>query len=676
MDNNESGFERLTWDDLTIWAGTKTLSRGKSYKNQVRELNLTKDRGILAWVDGTEPYATMVGMDSSGKLSGICSCPNPWTPCKHCVAVVLDYLDSLKAKKDVPEASLSDRRFQVIEEKKNPRISDLYSDDEDEDDIDSEFEETAGLSEEQGDLDETIVRPVRKRSNNRMALVRRTLENMTKDQLLEFIVNLIDEYPDIANRIEEKEDLKSGRAHKIVRSIRAEIEQLSSEPAWQNHWSGEGNIPDYSHIRTRLESLLSSGHADEVLELGKDLWDLGNEQVESSDDEGETGEQIAECMKVIFQALDKSTLAFPDQILWIIDAYLDDEFGMLDDPKDYFDDNQYDENAWNEVANTLLNRLGNLPLSNKSETFHEDYKRQQIVDWAIMALELSGREQEIVPLLKREAPITQCYVLLIERLLEAGMRVEAKATAVEGFQLTIDKAPGIAWQLEDKLRRMAEEDKELSMVAAYRAMEFFNHPSLESYKNLEKAAEAVHAWPIVKGTAMTFLQTGVRPDVKARTGKDKAVCRDIKLWPLPNPEISIEHKDSRYQQFPDVSPLIAISIYEKDSHEVLRWYAIAKKTPYLSSSFDTQVAEAVKNSHPDESLKIWWKLAENQINLVKTSAYEVAAMYLRQMRDVYQKTQRVDDWNTLIAGIRAKHKAKRNLMQILDGMMGKRIVDA
>jgi uncharacterized Zn finger protein len=449
---------------------------------------------------------------------------------------------------------------------------------------------------------------------------------MTKDQLLEFIVNLIEEYPDIANRIEEKEDLKSGRAHKIVRSIRAEIEQLSSEPAWQNHWSGEGNIPDYSHIRTRLESLLSSGHADEVLELGKDLWDLGNEQMESSDDEGETGEQIAECMKVIFGALEKSTLASPEQILWMIETFLEDEFGILDDPKDYFDDNQYDDNAWSEVANTLLNRLGNLPVSNKSETFHGDYKRRHIVDWAITALELSGRKQEIVPLLKREAPITQCYVLLIERLLEAGMRVEAKATAVEGFQLTIDKAPGIAWQLEDKLRKMAEEDKELSMVAAYRAMEFFNHPSLESYKNLEKAAEAVHAWPIVKGTAMTFLQTGVRPDVKAKNGKDKAVCRDIKLWPLPNPEISIEHKASRYQQFPDVSPLIAISIYEKDSHEVLRWYAIAKKTPYLGSSFDTQVAEAVKNSHPDESLKIWWKLAENQINLVKTSAYEVAAM--------------------------------------------------
>lgn len=410
--------------------------------------------------------------------------------------------------------------------------------------------------------------------------------------------------------------------------------------------------------------------------MGKDLWSLGNEQLESSDYEGETGEQIVECVKVVFRALRKSTLASPDQVLWMIETFLEDEFGILDDPQDYFDDNQYDDHAWSEVANTLLNRLGNVPLSDKGETFHEDYKRQQIVDWAIMALELSGREQEIIPLLKREAPITQCYVLLIERLIEKGMRVEAKATAVDGFQITIDKAPGIAWKLEDKLRRMAEEDKQLSMVAAYRALEFFNHPSLESYKNLEKAAEAVGEWTTVKEVAIAFLKKGVRPDVKAKTGKGEAVGSDINLWPLPNPEISVQHKASRYQQFPYVSSLIEISIYEKDTHEVLRWYAIAKKTPFLGTSFDAQVAEAVKNSHPDESLKIWWKLAENQINLVKTSAYEVAAMYLRQMRDVYQKTGRVDEWTTLIAGITEKHKAKRNLMRILDGLMGKRIIDA
>jgi uncharacterized Zn finger protein len=675
MAKNQSGFAQLTWDDLSTWAGSTSLSRGKSYKNQVQDLNMTKDGGIIAWVQGSELYATKVMIDSSAKLSGSCSCPSHWTPCKHSVALVLSFLDALKSKQGVPEASANDRRFRLIEEKKSGRTSDWYQDDEEEEDVDSESVGTSQESAEQDDSD-LPEPPRRSGKTHRANVVRRKIESMSKDQLVEFVVNLIDEHPEIGARIEEEEDVRSGRISKTVRSIRSEIEKLASESAWQNHWSGEGYIPDYSHVRARLESLLNSGHADEVLDLGKDLWSLGNEQLESSDDEGETGEQIAECMKVIFRALEKSTLASPDQILWMIEIFLEDEFGILDDPQDYFDGNQYDENAWSGVANTLLNRLGNLPLSNERETFREDYKRQQIVDWVIMALELSGREQEIVPLLKREAPLTQCYCLLFERLLEAGMRVEAKATAVEGFQLTIDKAPGISWQLEDKLRRMAEEDKQLSIVAAYRALEFFNRPSLESYKNLEKAAEAVGEWTTVKEAAMTFLQTGARPDVEAKTGKGKAVGSDINLWPLPSPEISIEYnRASRLQQFPDVSSLIEISIYEKDTHEVLRWYEIAKKTSFLATSFDTQVAEAVKNSHPDESLKIWWKLAENQINLVKTSAYEVAAMYLRQMRDLYQKTGRVDEWTTLIAGIRAKHKAKRNLMQILDGMMGKRIID-
>ncbi len=141
---------------------------------------------------------------------------------------------------------------------------------------------------------------------------------------------------------------------------------------------------------------------------------------------------------------------------------------------------------------------------------------------------------------------------------------------------------------------------------------------MKSYKNLEKAAEAAGEWTTVKEAAIAFLQTGARPDIKAKTGKGKAVGSDINLWPLPSPEISIEYRASRLQQFPDVSPLIGISIYEKDTHEVLRWYEIAKKTPFLAISFDTQVAEAVKNSHPDESLKIWLRLAEHQINLVKT----------------------------------------------------------
>ncbi len=52
----------LTWADLEAWAETKIISRGTSYQKSgyVRDLAVTADGGLLAWVRGTENYATSV----------------------------------------------------------------------------------------------------------------------------------------------------------------------------------------------------------------------------------------------------------------------------------------------------------------------------------------------------------------------------------------------------------------------------------------------------------------------------------------------------------------------------------------------------------------------------------------------------------------------------------------
>lgn len=258
MSKKDPGFAQLTWDDLATWAGSTSLSRGKSYKNQVQDVNITEDGGIIAWVQGSELYATKVMIDSSGKLSASCSCPSHWNPCKHSVALVLSFLDSLKSKQDIPEASVNDRRFRLIKEKKNGRTSDWYQDDEEEEDVDSESAGTFQKSVVQEDSD--LPEPAKCSGKTHGAsVVRRKIESMSKDQLIEFVINLIDEYPKIGARIEEEEDVRGGRISKNVRSIRSEIEKLASEPGWQNHWSGEGHIPDYTHVRSRLESLLNLG---------------------------------------------------------------------------------------------------------------------------------------------------------------------------------------------------------------------------------------------------------------------------------------------------------------------------------------------------------------------------------------------------------------------------------
>jgi len=675
MTKAESSFEQLTWDDIASWAGSRILSRGKTYKVQVSDLCHTNDGGILAWVRGTENYATLVRRGSPGNLSSICTCPYAGNPCKHSVATVLAFLDKVKNKQDVPHVPKADRRLALIEGGSSEEITDpLWGEDEG-GEAEQDYYESEQVTGEKHSTPKGRFRPSRTRKASRGEIVRQRIESMGSEQLVEFVINLVKEYPEIGRKIEEEEDLKAGRVTKIVRTISAEIEKLASEPSWRNSWSGEGNTPDYSRVRERLQSLLDSGHADEVVGLGKELWHLGNEQVGSSDDEGEVGCQISECMTVILQAVTKSSLSIRDQILWTIDTCLSDKYGLLDGSKNYLAKFN-DKKSWTEVADSLLSRLETAAEIHKITDFSSRYGRQQVMNWAIEALARCGRRKDIIPLLEREAPITQCYGTLVERLLSANRRAEAKVAAVEGFRHTIDSASGIAWDLEVKLRRMAEQDKDLPMVAAYSGLEFFHRPSLNSYKAFRKAAEVARQWPAVREAAIRFLETGSRPDLQEPETLCNAKSKGNEPWPLPYTQISIFSRETMRHQFPDTITLIRIAIDEKDTDEVIRRYNLVKNSRFFDGSIDNDVAEAVQGSHPDVSLKIWKNLAEAQIKMVKPAAYEVAAGYLRKMRDLYQKTHRIADWTALVNSIRAAHKPKRSLMQILDTLEAKRIVDS
>ncbi|HET7087560.1 MAG TPA: SWIM zinc finger family protein, partial [Anaerolineae bacterium] len=112
-------FEDLTWDDLEDWAGSSVVSRGRSYQrsHHVQDLARTPGGGLIAWVLGTEKYATRVDFGEGG-LTSACTCPY-WTTCKHAVAVVLEYLESAKRKTEIP-----------IVTERDPRLADLRDVDE------------------------------------------------------------------------------------------------------------------------------------------------------------------------------------------------------------------------------------------------------------------------------------------------------------------------------------------------------------------------------------------------------------------------------------------------------------------------------------------------------------------------------------------------------------------
>lgn len=639
---NES-LHSLTWEDLRQWAGSTIMGRGKTYIKNVSALARTESGGLIAWVAGTEDYATNVEADEDGELDWFCSCPYDLGPCKHAVAVVLAALEQEKAGRKLPRVD---------------KQGDLYLAVFDETDDDDEFR----------DEDDRVITVASSGSGGgKNPAVAGILGKKSKEELIVLLTDLAARHPEVKRKILEDDQLRSGRIDKLAIALRKEIKAVTGESAWNNHWNDEGNRPDYSHIKEQFAALLKEGHADIVVELGRDLWQRGNEQVEQSDDDGEVAYEIGGCMEIVFQAVKVSSRSRPEQLLWMIDIVIEDQYAISDSCEQFIRNKTYGKKDWAEVAGCLQERINTMPAP-KPDNFSSTYQRKRLMNWLIEALERSGQRKKVIPLLEREADSTQCYERLVDTFLQSGNSDKARDWCVKGFQKTVDNASGIAANLQKKLRELAWQENKFDLVASYRSQDFFNNPSPANYLELEKAAETIGCWPAVRTAVLSFLESGRRTDMTDAASSGQP-------WPLPSPEVEAKSDKMFRRDFPDLGNLIEIAILEKRFDDVVQLYQTQQKTIRWGIGKGREVAAAVAGTHPDISLAIWKKLAEGLIDLVKPKAYEEAAGYLRKMHNIYQETGRLEQWRTLIQTLRAAHKAKRRLMEVLDLLENKRIID-
>lgn len=656
-------FGDLTWDDLADWAGDRIVGRGKSYRRRVEDLCVTADGSLLAWVEGRDRYATTVSMTSEGTLSSQCTCPYSWGPCKHAVAVIVAYLDAMKKKQAPPQPEADDERL-------------------------SELAEAQDALEDENDAADAI-RGVMAEQSRTHDLLRKHLANKSKKELIDLLMAGGDTIPELRQRLSDEAELREGNIAKLITSARKEVDEASREPCWTNHWRGESQLPDYSRARKRLEDLLAAGQADAVVELGSHLMKRGIAQVEQSHDEGETGMEIGEAMQVVFKAVRESTLSPARRILWEIDLRLQDGYCILDGINGLCDTvGSPDQDAWLEVADDMADRLARMPArkTQDRDDVSSKYEREQVMRWLLRALERAGREEEIASVLQREASNTDCYGDLVDRFVAAGETEKAQEWARKGFIETQERAPGIAWSLEGKLREIAEQEGNASLVAAYRAAEFFYRPDIEGYNQLQVAATEAEVWNAIRGPVVSYLETGKRPDIAravsgrsirkgekpARANRGRKSTATPDAWPLP-PTVLPHGVKTRWSRFPDRSTLIDIAIAEDRHEDALRWYGEeGKQHRYGDDRTGQKVAEAVQETHPDEALAIWKNMVARELVHAKPAAYQTAGGHLKKIKAVYRRAGRISEWTEYLAGVRERNARRPRMLDVLNKLEGKR----
>ncbi|MGH7183951.1 MAG: SWIM zinc finger family protein [Nitrospiraceae bacterium] len=646
-------FKHLTWDDLQEWAGATIVSRGQSYQrsSQVQGLARTSRGCLIAWVQGTHRYATTVETKYK-KLNSACTCPFGGVY-KHAVAVVLDYLEHAKHNHTIPTVTEQDHRLQLLQNTA----------------VDEEWNEEENTHEANEDIDHAPSRRSRKSTTDTF---QDFLEQHTQPQLIALLQDLAHRYPDALQFLQDRHNLSVGAVPKLVKAVRAEIAALSQEPGWSDHWNDEGSIPDYSRVRDRLKGLQAKGHADAVVDLGAELLEAGTKQVEMSHDEGETGEEIASCLDIVFQALPHSSRSLAEQMRWAVEADLSDAYELCRGAKAFWDQ-KHPAAAWNILAEQLALRLEQDRSTQSQGTFSDTFQRDRLSNWLIMALERAGRREDIIPLCLQEAERTGSYLRLVEQFKKTKRWEEAEQWIHKGIAATEKRWPGIADQLRTAFREIRERAQDWLRVAALRADDFFREPNLQTFQALQKAAQRAGARPAVRSAAMYYLETGTGPQPTARMVQDQT----IPPWPLP--ESGLKNTTEPPPIHPPLTDtLIAIAIAEKRPDEVLRWYDQRKpRSRGLDYGWfaEDNIAEAVVGTYPDRAVAIWKQLAEKQIALTKPKAYEEAAIYLRKVYRTLKQLGKEQDWQRYLAALRQANERKRRLAQILDTLAGHRIIE-
>lgn len=621
----------LTAQMIRAWAGETIFKRGQDYelRGRVRELAATESGGVVAWVQGTSRYSTTV-MLGPGGLSSRCTCPYGGT-CKHAVAVALAYANRPATAAPLPVAAPSD-----------PRLVSL-------DRMAAAAEMLASRQ------------PTSAASPGDPAL-REFLSAQPQPALVALLLELAQRFPDLRDALAVRRMLATADADELEAEVLGRIIHAGAISGWGDDWDDEAHLPDYEPVYDGLKLLLDQGHADAVVRLGEELLETGISQVEQTHDDGETVSSVAACLSIVFDALPRSSLAPHEQLRWAIDAMLRDSYDLCDGAQTVLAQ-PYPPEEWNIVADDLLKRLNDAPVAAARDDFMRNYQRGRLAGFAIMALEEAGRDEEIIPLCEREAVQSGSYERLVERLLATERYADAERWARTGIAATERPYPGIASNLRAVICKLRAQSGDWGMVAALRADEFFDRPTLQSFRVLDEVAGQAQAQPAVRDAALHFLETGALPQREERVVGERA----IPAWPLP--DSGLPHAERRYPlQFPQLGLLIELAASEGRPNDVLRWYD-QRGTGRSFSIDDDRVADAIARTHPARAATIWQQLAEARIAQTNPASYQEAAVFLRKLRRVWTQRGQAAAWSRYVDELRAANRRKRRLIETLDALL-------
>jgi uncharacterized Zn finger protein len=695
-------WSAVTWDELHSQFGKSTVTKGEQYSRSghVVELSCLATGELLAWVDGTERYATRVtlkkGRKGSPSVVGECSCP-VGSQCKHAVAVVLQGLLSLQSGAEIPlvEDEEQDERLQWLEE-------DAYDETDEEDGWDHEGYDDDWKPRSRARRATKAKKTSETGPSNQD--VAKHIDELSVDAARKLLQQLVAEHPGVREQFKRRLLLSSSETPTLVKRTLAEIRRVTAEPIYVDHWddSRSDSIPDFSLLQQLLERLSDLEQFDELLELGAELRRRGLQQVrESHDEDGELSRPLGDCLDIVFEAIPHSSLPAPEQLLYAIDALLDDEFSICEGAGAVLD-HPHEPAAWSVVADQLASRVQRHG-PGKLDDFSRGYERSCLTGFLISALDHAGRTDEALQWCETEAVENGEYQRLCLRLRELGRSDELRTWALRGIRETEPKLPGIAHSLRELLTEDWKRAKEWGLVAAAQVVEFCEYPTVPAWKDVLQSAKRAKCEAALRESLLWSLERGRLPihnppqDTPRKTSAAKnrtlkkaevpaAPEADAPGWPLPPlPEGYLPVQRTSRGTMGIANFLIDLALDEGRIDDAIARFEVQRKQKAgadgwtwgsFGESKSEEMAVAVAAERPEYALQLRHELLSRALQPTGDGAYDAVVKHLKAIRELSTRLHREGEFARLVEQIRTEHRRRRNLLEKLDRLERPQVVSS
>ncbi len=275
-----------------------------------------------------------------------------------------------------------------------------------------------------------------------------------------------------------------------------------------------------------------------------------------------------------------------------------------------------------------------------------EYRNAELWDDATALLLEMDRVPEAIALAFRKLGTASALIAFADRLLASGNP--------EHIKRAIALVDDWLWEREGQ---NVQDDQRLREWLEKRHLEHGSpEKALELAKRRFKVSPCKATYDAVKAAALHPSQPGalwsvLRPTLIATLGKSNGLYALIDIH-LEEGEVA--------------EALQVLAKLEKPGQKAQPAWGFT----HISSagSYSARVAAAAETDFPDEAVRIYQKLAEDQIAQRGRPAYQTAANYLVRVMRVLEENGRASEWQSFIADLRQRNKSLRALREELDAL--------